>query len=427
MLTQWLRLSGLNGPVQWVAGIFYSDIERRYGQSLQVAGYDASARTTAPDSTDPGETLGANAVDELFYSDIPYDLEQYAVFGEVSYDLNEKTMIVVGARFFDYEEKRTLNFDGIYNASVLGQKSDVSSDGVSPRLMQRYDMNDDGMLNAQVSKGFRLGGINDPLNEPLCSPADKATFGGRDDFEDETLTNYEVGSKMRLFGGAGTFNVSAFYSDIKDLQATVNAGTCSSRIVYNVPEAHSTGVEVEFFVRPMSNFEFGLSASYVRAEIDSDVTSTDNANVTSIVGGIREGNELPTAPGFELAATATYYFPVFETWEGYFNTTYQNVGSRYTQLADQENGGRGVASLYANVGGPLTQQTYEYDREQGGYQIVNLRLGARNDQWDTALFVRNATNERAELSLDTERGGNARVGHHVNQPRTIGFSARYNF
>ncbi len=427
VLTQELRLSGVEGPVQWLAGVFYSDVERRYGQSLQVAGYDASARTTAPDSTDPNETLGANAVDELFYSDIPYQLEQYAVFGEVSYDLNDKTMLVVGARFFDYEEKRTLNFDGIYNASVLNQKSKVSSDGISPRVMLRYDVNDDVMLNAQVSKGFRLGGINDPLNEPLCSDPDKATFGGNDSFDDETLTNYEVGSKMTLFGGAGTFNVSAFYSDIKDLQATVTAGTCSSRIVYNVPEAHSAGMEVELFVRPFSNFEFGFSASYVRAEIDSDVTSTDDNNVTSVVGGIREGNELPTAPGFELAATATYYFPVFETWEGYFNTTYQNVGSRYTQLADQENGSNGVASLYSNVGGPLTQSTYEYDRELSAYQIVNLRLGARNDSWDTALFVRNATNEQAELSLDTERGGNARVGHHVNQPRTIGITARYNF
>ncbi len=427
VVTQELRLSGLDGPLQWVAGLFYSDVERRYGQSLQVDGYDASARTTAPDSTDPGETLGANAVDELFYSDIPYQLEQYAVFGEVSYDLNDKTMLVVGARFFDYEEQRTLNFDGIYNASVLNQKSKVSSDGISPRVMLRYDVNSDVMLNAQVSRGFRLGGINDPLNEPLCSPSDKATFGGNDSFEDETLTNYEVGSKMTLFGGAGTFNISAFYSDIEDLQATVNAGTCSSRIVYNVPEAHSAGMEMELFVRPLSNFEFGLSASYVRAEIDSDVTSTDNNNVTSVVGGIREGNELPTAPGFELAATATYYFPVFETWEGYFNATYQNVGARHTQLADQENGGRGVASLFSGVGGPLTQSTFEYDREQGGYQIVNLRLGARNDNWDTALFVRNATNEQAQLSLDTERGGSARVGHHVNQPRTVGVSARYNF
>ena len=25
-------------------------------------------------------------------------------------------------------------------------------------------------FNAQVSKGFRLGGVNDPLNLPLCGP-----------------------------------------------------------------------------------------------------------------------------------------------------------------------------------------------------------------------------------------------------------------
>ena len=32
-----------------------------------------------------------------------------------------------------------------------------------------YDVNEDVQVNAQASKGFRLGGINDPLNLPLCS------------------------------------------------------------------------------------------------------------------------------------------------------------------------------------------------------------------------------------------------------------------
>lgn len=422
VITQELRLTGVNGPLQWVAGVFYSEIERHYGQSLFVAGFTDSGQNVAP--TTAGERARK---DELYYSDIPYQLDQYAVFGELSYDLSERTMVVVGARFFDYEETRVLTFDGIYNTTILDRKGETSSDGVSPRVMLRHDLNDQVMINAQISQGFRLGGINDPLNEPLCSDADKVTFGGNDTFDDETLTNYEVGTKMTLMGGAATLNASVFYSDIEDLQATVNAGTCSSRIVYNVPEAHSTGVEVEFFSRPTSNLEVGLSASFVEAELDSDVTSTDDNGVSSIVGGIREGNELPTAPGFELAATATYFFPVFDSWEGYATATLQYVGSRYTQIADQENNSRGVAELYPNVGGPLTQDTYEYDREQDDYQTVNLRLGARNDQWDTAIFIRNATDEKAELSLDTERGGNARVGHHVNQPRTIGVTARYRF
>jgi len=389
---------------------------------LQVNGLKASNPNNATLQQNTAQKYAAT--DELYYSDIPYELEQYAVFGEISYDLSDKTMLVVGARYFDYEETRDLTFDGIYTALVENEAT-VSSDGWSPRVMLRHDLSDDVSLNAQVSKGFRLGGNNDPLNTPLCSAAsnDEQIYGGNPDFDDETVTNYEVGAKTRFLAGAGTFNISAFHSEIKDLQVTVDAGSCSSRLVYNAPEAHSTGLEMEMSVRPSSNFELGFSASYVHAELDSDVES--EGSIKTVVGG-NDGDKLPTAPGYELALSATYYFPVFETWEGYFNATYQNVGARYTKISDQSNGSKGVVQLDA-VGGPLTQSTYEYDREQGGYQRVNLRLGAQNDQWDTALFVNNATNEKAELSLDTERGGRGRVGHHVNQPRTIGVSARYNF
>ena len=37
-------------------------------------------------------------------------------------------------------------------------------------------MTDVTQVIAQVSKGFRLGGINDPLNAPICSEADLATL-----------------------------------------------------------------------------------------------------------------------------------------------------------------------------------------------------------------------------------------------------------
>jgi iron complex outermembrane receptor protein len=39
-LTQELRLSGVNGNFDWVAGFFYSDIERHYNQFLNVAGFE---------------------------------------------------------------------------------------------------------------------------------------------------------------------------------------------------------------------------------------------------------------------------------------------------------------------------------------------------------------------------------------------------
>ena len=66
------------------------------------------------------------------------------------------------------------------------------------------------------------------------------TFGGRETWDDETAWNYEVGVKTRVLNGRGALNVSGFYMDISDLQATVTAGSCSSRLIFNVPDARST-------------------------------------------------------------------------------------------------------------------------------------------------------------------------------------------
>ena len=41
------------------------------------------------------------------------------------------------------------------------------------------------------------------------------------------------------------FSAAAFYTDISNLQVTLDAGSCSSRVVFNVPEAHTMGVEAE--------------------------------------------------------------------------------------------------------------------------------------------------------------------------------------
>jgi iron complex outermembrane receptor protein len=50
------------------------------------------------------------------------------------------------------------------------------------------------------------------------------------------------------FGGV-TFNGAVFYTDIKNLQTTLDAGSCSSRVVFNVPKAHTKGIEGELSAR----------------------------------------------------------------------------------------------------------------------------------------------------------------------------------
>ena len=75
------------------------------------------------------------------------------------------------------------------------------------------------------------------------------------------MWNYEVGTKSTHHGRPRPFNVSAFYMDIKDLQATVTAGSCSSRVIFNVPKARSRGLELEFAAAPNDHFDFSISAA----------------------------------------------------------------------------------------------------------------------------------------------------------------------
>ncbi|HVR11205.1 MAG TPA: TonB-dependent receptor [Thermoanaerobaculia bacterium] len=428
--TQELRLSGKTKSFTWLGGLFYTHLTRHYGQNLLVDGFQQL--TGIP-------TQGIDAPENvLFFSDLRYKLEQFAVFSEVTWNATDRLELTGGLRYYHFKEDRSQVFDGIFaqnntGTALVSQPGNVSADGVAPRIMASFAVDKDTKLNSQVSKGFRLGGINDPLNVPLCTPSDLRTFGGHPTWKDETLWNYEVGSKSEIMGGHGSFNVAAYYMDIKDLQATVTAGSCSSRVVFNVPKAQSPGLEAELTAAPNKNFDFAVSASYNDSKLESTLTSTDANGNVSVVSGIKKGNRLPTVPQFQSVAAATAQQQVSANWLGYATATYQYIGSRYTQIGDQAEG-FGTVNLLSfaqsggqTIGGPLTQSTFTFNPKLPAYQIVNLRVGILNEHWDVAIYSNNLNNERALLALDQERGTLARVGFLVNQPRTFGVNARVKF
>jgi iron complex outermembrane receptor protein len=307
---------------------------------------------------------------------------------------------------------------------------------VSPRGIASYKIDEDVQFNAQVSKGFRLGGINDPINKPLCSPQDLVTFGGAKNWNDETSRNYELGGKFRFLDRKVTLNVSAFYTDIRDLQATVTAGTCSSRIVYNVPKARSEGVEAELFARPNTNWDFGLSATVVDAKLLSSVTSTQTTGgvtSTSVLGGLADGNRLPTAPQFQGVVSVGYTMPLQNDRSFFSILTVQYVGSSYSQFENEAPGFGNIGGSAPNAaglrlyGGVPAGTHIAFDPKLPSYSLGNLRAGLRGDRWEFAAYVNNLWDETARLALDYERGRAARVGYLTNQSRTVGIATQYRF
>ena len=420
-LTQEIRISSNNGgSFQWLVGVFYSDTERVYHQRLPTPGYAAVTDLILGAGTSAAVANGFPNLDSPFNSDLPYDIEQFSVFGEATWDVNDQVHLTVGGRFYDFDEKRVITTGGLFANGDSGQVDKTSSDGFNARVLASYDFNDEITFNAQASQGFRLGGVNDPLNSGLCTAGDLATFGSFQAYDDETLWNYEAGFKASFDNGIN-LNVAVFRAEIEDLQVTLDAGSCSSRISFNVEEAHSTGVEFELSVSPTDGLDLSLSGSILEAEFDDTVRD----ELGAILGGVKKGNRLASVPDIQISGTATYSFPIalFNGADAFVSAAVQYVGDRITQPSDQV-AGSGVFVSGLPFGGATGNETTTLDLELDSYTLINLRFGINKEDWEAVLYINNVTDENANLSFDRERGGRARLGFRTNPPRTIGLVFR---
>ncbi len=422
--TQELRLSSnSDGPFQWVFGGFYSDTTRDYAQRLPTPGYDVFTDAAFGAGTSAAVANGFQ-LNSPYNADINYDIKQKAVFGEASYQFGDSLTATVGGRYYDFSEDRQFVSGGLFSNGD-NQTGTTNSDGFNPRVLLSYEAANNITINAQAAQGFRLGGINDPLNIPLCTGGaagvDALTFGNRPTYEDESLWNYELGVKTQ--GRGFTFNAAAFYSDISNLQVTADAGSCSSRVVFNVPKAHSQGVEFELTASPAGGLDLGISGSVLSSKFDSSVTTTSG----TVIAGIRDGNRLPTVPKFQISANASYSYPIGDGAEAYIAGSVQHIGNRITQPSDQENTPRSFVSGLP-FGGATGADATVVDLILPSYELVNLSVGV---DFETGLsvtaYVNNVFDENALLSFDRERGGRARLGYSISQPRTFGVTVRKSF
>ncbi len=421
--TQEVRLASTgSGPFQWVFGGFLSNVDRFYKQRLPTPGYDVFTDARFGAGTSAAVDNGFGLEDNPYHADLPYDIKQRAFFGEASYKFGQ-FKLTGGGRYYTFKEKRRFHSGGLFSNGD-DRIDSTRSDGFSPRGIASWQPTRYLSVNAQIAKGFRLGGVNDPLNVPLCSPSDLTTFGSFQTYKDETLWNYEAGVKYSRHGI--TFNAAAFYNDIKNLQVTLDAGSCSSRIVFNVPKAHSKGIEAEFSAHPIDGLDLSFAGTLLNSEFDSTVIG---GTPPAVIGGIRKGNRLPTVPKYTIAASATYGTHFSSTGEWYVNGSVQRIGNRYTQPSDQEPAGVKGLTFFD----PLTGLSGVVPTALGTFKLPAYTLvdGSVGLKWDSGLeivgYVKNIFDKNPKLSLDRERGLRARIGYNIGQPRTIGLTVRQSF
>ncbi|QIL89189.1 TonB-dependent receptor plug domain-containing protein [Microbulbifer sp. SH-1] len=240
----------------------------------------------------------------------------------------------------------------------LKQKLSDSWSDVSGRIVVDYRWNDDVMTFVSLADGFKAGGFNSFSAAPGIDPS----------FDQEDVTNLEIGLKSSLFDNAVRFNASVFAYDYKNLQQLDLVGAPIPNYYLRNADAEGRGAEFEIqwaatdnlFIA--GNYSF-LDTEYTRYQIIESIGETEEEH--SRVGQPRVGTpenkfNLMAEYSWELAAGGDMSI------RGDYNWTDERVGS---------------------ISDPA--------RVIPDYQLMNLRAGwnSASDRYSAALWVQNVTDE----------------------------------
>ncbi len=439
VFSQELRLTGQSEKLLWIAGLYYSqdDTDEFYNFFMQDAIFgDGSAAFGLPA---PFTTFPIYRLHTLY----DQESDSQAVFGHVEYNFTDKWRITAGLRYTnETRDWSGCTFDGgdgglsgLWNglfgatlapgacgtldstpgspgniANVIGTPNindafQVFNTGLdTSRWMGKlgidYSVNDDLLLYAMYSSGFKSGGFNGNNSN---------TTTQLDPYEPEELLSLEIGVKATLLDGRMQLNAAAFQYDYKDKQVSERAITPVGAIggLGNVDESEVTGFEMDIQFAPTDGLQINFGAAWLDTEITDWITpvSGDFSFATgepeNVVFVDASGAQLPNSPELSYSALANYQWAVG-------SDLIMDVGADVNFTDEQVN----PASA---------QQTLPE------FTLVNARVGvgSSDGKWRAMLWSRNLTDEY--YWVGGTGGANGGFARRNGTPRTYGLSLDYKF
>jgi outer membrane receptor protein involved in Fe transport len=295
---QELRVSS-TGSDTWKGqgGIFYEHQGRDQWQNFPSKGFDALWGGSSLD-------VGAFTNDTFFSGQTNAITRQVAVFGELTYSPNDRFDVTVGARYFDWHQSFDLYFAGLFGinpatGAPLTVNGTSKENGTNPRVNAVFHVTPDVMVFAEAAKGFRYGGINQPVPlgpPPACSDYLAPLTSAPLTFGPDYLWSYSLGEKASLFEKRLTLDATLYELRWKDVQTRKNLPECGYYYIENKGDVRSDGIEVEAQWQATPSIGFGFTGAYTNARTDGAIT---NLNAP-------DGTRVPYFPSFTASLQANY-------------------------------------------------------------------------------------------------------------------------
>jgi len=282
------------------------------------------------------------------------------------------------------------------------------------------------MAFATYAKTFKSGGIN--LNGIPVNAAGAPILSATT-IKPEDVSDYELGLKSQFWDNRVTFNLTAFWTIIKNYQANVNNGNLGLVRGYlaNAGKVQVRGFEAEVSVNPFEGLSAYANGTY---NDHSYVTFVDAPCPPELAGGTTvTGSQVPGAAGTPGALSPVSCNVSGQWLPGISNWTF-SWGGEYALPAEfwGKSGEYYIgydASFRSKFSSNASRSLYT---DVNGYSLHNIRLGFRADNGiDFSLWLRNAFDQDYYEQLVVTPGSTGLIAGLPGDPRTFGATLKYKF
>jgi len=343
-----------NDKTDWVAGLYHSD---------------------------KSEDLTRNYI---FLPSTPfvnaYDTKNTALYGQLDTQLTDKTKLITGLRV----EKFRADYTDSNNNNIPADETLFGG-----KLGLEYEVNENHLTHATVSRGYKAGGIN-PRSE--LSIEQKS-------FDTEFQWNFEVGVNSSLLNDKINTRVSAFYAKRKEQQTKNstplpdgNNGTRFVDLTSNAASGSNYGLEAELDWTVNNKLKLITSVGLLEAKFDEYVTPDRDFS----------GRDQAHAPNYQYSIGVEY-----------------KINSNMTAGLSLE----GKDGFFFSD---------SHDERADSYQVVNANISYKRKNMTTTFWGRNLLDE----DYDTRGfffGNNPGNGYtpekytQLGEPRVFGVNVSIDF
>ncbi|WP_299377364.1 TonB-dependent receptor [uncultured Kiloniella sp.] len=294
--SQEIRLSSVDedSPLSWLAAAYVSHERNNVNQDIPAypAIYDTDLKT-----------------------------QNYAMYGNLGYDVTDRWNINVGTRFTRVDRKADQLFSFGGTSTTLDY--DETFYGFTPKVSTTYALTPSTNIYGSIASGFKPGTVNFAASNASNQKVDS-----------EKSINYEIGAKGRLANDRISYGAAVFYTDFSNYQAY---DTLLNAI--NIKRAYSRGIEANLSALLTDEWQIGGSVGY----LDTEITKSKDQSY--------EGNNFAISPELTARISTTYEKDLGQNLTGYITAdiTYQSE-TDYNLANDDKIEGDAYALLNASIG-----------------------------------------------------------------------------